>query len=183
LPAVGNVFAGYRIALVNDSLGSTITVNRSGLDVIEPSAATFQIPSVDGCRGIRLQVAGGKWLTSTRRFRSSAQTPSANADYVIPHNLGAIPNDGWVILQCKTAELGYAVGQQVQFNVSDPIGDGANGAKGMTLAWDATNIEGHSSGNAQPFSLVTDQATNAQDAITNASWDLYFWALVHGSIG
>ena len=183
LPAIANVFAGFRVALINDSSSGSVTVNRSGADAIEPSATTFQIPSVDGCRGVRLQVANSKWLTSTRRFRSSAQVPAANTDYVIAHNLGATPNDGWVTLQCKTAELGYAVGQQVQFNVSDPIGDGANGAKGMTLAWDATNVEGHSSSNAQPFSVVTDQTTNAQDAITNANWDLYFWVHVHGSMG
>jgi hypothetical protein len=182
LPGIADVFAGYRIALVNES-GAAITANRSGTDTIEPSATTFQIPNVDGCRGVRLQVANSKWLTSTRRFRSSAQTPAANTDYVIPHNLGATPNDGWVTLHCKTSELGYVVGQQIQLNVSDPIGDGANGAKGMTLAWDGTNVEGHSASNAQPFSVVTDQATNAQDAITNANWDLYLWAQTNGSIG
>jgi hypothetical protein len=183
LPGIADVFAGYRIALVNDSAGSAVAVNRSGTDTIEPSATSFQIPNVEGCRGVRLQVANSKWLTSTRRFRSSPQTPAANTDYVIPHNLGASPNDGWVTLHCKTSELGYVVGQQIQFNVGDPIGDGANGAKGMTLAWDGTNVEGHSSSNSQPFSLVTDQATNAQDAITNTNWDMYFWAQLSGSIG
>ncbi len=183
LPGVADVFAGFRVALVNESSGGAVTVNRSSTDTIEPSATTFQISNVDGCRGVRLQVANNKWLTSTRRFRSSAQTPAANTDYVISHNLGATPNDGWVTLQCKTSELGYVAGQQIQFNVSDPIGDGANGAKGMTLAWDGSNVEGHTGSNSQPFSLVTDQATNVQDAITNANWDLYFWAQLNGSIG
>lgn len=183
LPEIATVFAGYRVALVNESSGGAILVNRSSTDIIEPSATTFQIVNVDGCRGVRMQVANGIWLTSSRRFRSGPQTPASNTDYIIPHNLGSIPSDGWVTIQCKSAELGYAIGQQVQFNVSDPIGDGANGAKGMTLAWDANNVEGHSGSNAQPFSLVTDLGTNAQDSITNANWDMFFWAELHGSIG
>lgn len=100
----------------------------------------------------------------TPDYTSAEQTVATSTTYTLPHALGGIPKLVRVVLRNKTAELGYAVGDEV---LCDSIFlDGAN-TRGVTIAANTTNIYIVIAGTLPQILHLT---TQARTAITAANW-------------
>lgn len=117
--------------------------------------------------------AAGK-VTATQGFLSpitwyeSAETaiPSIDVDTTVSHGLGSIPKQYQIVLRCKTAEYGYAIGDEVHFDLMD--GDGAR----IQGAWANATSLGVRLGTSPP--VVKHRASSGVIAITAANWKLVF---------
>lgn len=94
-------------------------------------------------------------------FESSEITLVSDGDFSVAHSLGAVPNLVIAVLVCKTANLGYAVGDEL-------VLAGNSGTNtGVTWAANGTNIVG-SIGSQIPVNAIGKTSGN----ITYANWKL-----------
>jgi hypothetical protein len=107
----------------------------------------------------------------TASFVSSEQTITNSADNSVAHGLGRLPTLVQAILRCKTAELGYSVGEEV---ILPDASDSAAGARGYSVYANTTNIGFVSMNN--PIALASRSSLGTYGIITNANWKLVFKA-------
>ena len=94
-------------------------------------------------------------------FESAEITLVSDGDFSVAHSLGAVPNLVIAVLVCKTANLGYAVGDEL-------VLAGNSGTNtGITWAANGTNIVG-SFGSQIPVNAIGATSGN----ITYANWKL-----------
>lgn len=94
-------------------------------------------------------------------FVSAEQTIILSSMITIAHGLGAIPRGLGVFLRCKTAELNYAVNDEIR--VSDDSGN----TRSIQLSADATNLYISIHANAPQ---ITNKLGGSQAAITLANF-------------
>lgn len=104
-------------------------------------------------------------FTFAPSFTSSEQTVSTSSVQTVAHGLGAIPSFVQVYLICRTAELGYSVGDMVQYcglyAVSGPSYWGA------TVSMDATNVNISTALNGL---TIHPKSGGANSVITTGNW-------------
>lgn len=89
-------------------------------------------------------------------------TPVLAADVAYTHNLGGIPGRIQVLLECTSADAGYAVGDYMEANI---------GAIALVVVLDATLITVHKANSA---SLTLPHATTgAATAIDDTKWNYH----------
>lgn len=99
-----------------------------------------------------------------RRFQSAEQTITANAIHTVAHQLGVLPRKFGAVLRCKTAELGFAVGDEVT------VGNYAGADTGFECLVDAGNAMVIA---ATTLSILRRNATiGASTGITAGNWRL-----------
>lgn len=136
--------------MANDAVG-VAELSATG----SPSAATF-------LRGDNAWAAPPAVLPAAT-FTSSEQTVAVDTVLDVPHGLGAIPSLVQVRLRCKTADVGYSVGDEIVVS-SGPV-DLVND-RGWTVQTDATNVT-ILQGAAIP---VINQGSLNGSSITVGSW-------------
>jgi hypothetical protein len=104
----------------------------------------------------------------TKSFVSSQQIITSNGTLTIPHGLGVVPLIVAGELVCQVAELGYNVGDIVQYAVA--LTDASVG-NGIGVKKDSTNITVHYSSVATVFEY-TNFSTGGSNNLTNANWRL-----------
>lgn len=105
-----------------------------------------------------------------KAFTSTEQTITSGAALPpLPHLLGASPELIQVRLICKTAELGYSIGDEVIINPSD--NDSAGAGRGISIVPDSTNINIRYSSNANALSVI-GKTSGVVNGIINANWRL-----------
>lgn len=111
--------------------------------------------------GMNAGATAPEWVTRGWDFTSAEQTLSDAI--TVAHGLGAIPTRFDVVLICKTADLGYSVGDIVPvIGFTDVPGISA-----ITYSLDATNINVRATGIGFRFN---NKSTNTAAGITNSSW-------------
>lgn len=97
----------------------------------------------------------------------SAETaiPATNTALNFAHGLGVVPASYRIRLRCKTAELGYSIGDEVQLSTNSD-GDAARASGSWA---NATNI-GYINSQSTPF--VYNRSSNVMAAVTAANWKL-----------
>jgi hypothetical protein len=100
---------------------------------------------------------------------SSEQTITTSSLLTVAHGLSALPKIVRSVLRCKTAELGYAIGDEVDIT---SVGNHNSGWSANTAA-NATNLY-WSLGASGP--RVNNKSTFAESAITAGNWRLVFYA-------
>ena len=138
---------------------------------------------------IRLSSGNGNWIVFNyqradgtplsvayaKRTASAKQTVTAAGPLTIAHNLSSTPTNWYVILECKTAELNYSIGDKVRTSFTQ---DSANN-QGVSVVPDATNLEvryGSGSGGGNSVFTVINKTTGIGSNITNANWEAIFVA-------
>lgn len=106
---------------------------------------------------------GGSGLTW---FTSAWQTITAAGTLTLAHGLGASPQIIVPEIICRTANLGYAVGEIVMVN---PSAHGIAWTRALSLRYDATNV--YVVFGAAAASLQIGDTSGNQNPITNASWE------------
>jgi len=106
----------------------------------------------------------------SKSFKSTDQTVTVNSKLTVAHGLGVVPELWKVVLKCTTAELNYAIGDEVIHGYADTVG--------------ASNVS--TSVNTTNFVLVIKDSVRLPDknstfsmgVITPANWKWVFrgWA-------
>jgi hypothetical protein len=111
--------------------------------------------------------AGLKTALGFSRFYESGEISlTTSATNSAAHGLGGLPRLVTVILRCKTADVGYSVGAEINY----PSGRASDANNGLTPAWDSANIS-LIVGTAGTGTIgVARPDTRAGAALTNSSW-------------
>lgn len=145
------------------SLSSTAPTMPANYDRRSPALFTFTRTA-----GVNSAPQAVNSLPITKFFSSSEQTITAAGALTIAHGLGVIPKFIVPTLICKTADLGYAVGDVVQVNQATNAASDAS--YGQSIISDATNLNVRY-GQGQVYQLLRKD-TGAVVLITIASWRL-----------
>lgn len=120
-------------------------------------------------------VAGGSTISSVvtyatgRKYESAEFGLAVATAYTVTHNIGFTPNNVRTVLVCKTAELGYSIGDEVEVHGNYNSGGGGNAGEGYVTACrrkDATVTTGAA------FIVVLNLTTGAYSTITVGNWKL-----------
>lgn len=98
-------------------------------------------------------------------FTSSEISISAGGTSTQSHSLSGIPKIIFVVLRCKTSELGYSVGDEVLYTNA---GDDFATNSGVAVTFDATNMVSIIGSSGQIALL--NKTTGTLATITNNSW-------------
>lgn len=164
------------ITLMNESASST-AANRFKLDANVAISAGKSIDIEYDATDSRWRViggvgGGGSSGPITLSYDSGEQTITSSGSLTLAHGLGIVPKIIVPILVCKTADLGYSVGDRVVMHTN--MQDYANVA-GMAVVVDNTNIFVRFSSNPVVFGLF-NKSTGSQSGITLARWKIVFQA-------
>lgn len=105
----------------------------------------------------------------SKEYTSPDQTITSGGSLTLTHNLTKRPKLVTISLICKTAELGYSVGQEA-FLFGQWYAAGGNAA-GVVVVHDSTNVFVRF-GNATPPFWLPNWATGVPGNITNSNWGL-----------
>lgn len=108
-------------------------------------------------------------------FQSAEQTITQAGSLTLAHGLSAQPKKYGIFLICKTAELGYAVGNETIINpgIGIPTDDG-----GVSIVPDATNLNIRYGNDTNVFAVV-NKDTGTVTRITPANWKAIFRASIN----
>jgi len=134
ITSFGTVSAGIRRRLL---FTGTPTITYNATSMITPTAASIVVVAGDTCEVIsegsgnwRFLWYGGQRIVPNSISAETA-VGGASSSTSIAHGLGAVPSAFFVVLRCKTAELGYSIGDEVAC-----MGD----LDRFTVTADATNV-------------------------------------------
>lgn len=158
------------IQIVNNGTTAIAISPTGGVTLIQDGTGTTGALSVPPASTATLQKVGtDTWFLSqslTPAFFESGEM-SATAGTVnttVAHGLGVTPKRVSGVLRCKTADIGYSVGEEV-----DVLFDNASGARGVVIRniGDATNL-GYVVGTGSLS--AANGSTGAGTSMTNSSW-------------
>ena len=95
---------------------------------------------------------------------SAEQTITGNANATIGHGLGRLPDDLEIVIRCKTAELGYAIGDEVTI-----AGGGYNATNQVNVTRNTTNII-ITTLSSSAIQVVQKALLSSANPITPANW-------------
>lgn len=167
LPAVSGL-AGFKITFANLDSTYGVTVDGNAAETID--GYTTRKSSGGGpitifCDGSAWYTISGKWRTT-----SSAYTLSASTTTTYAHGLGVTPGLVSFILECLTADVGYAVGDKLilSYNLQS-VGSGS-AIYGWATQADSTNVYLRCS--ASSFGATLNKSTLLQASMTYGSWSV-----------
>jgi hypothetical protein len=106
-------------------------------------------------------------------FTSAEQTITSGGLLTVAHGLGVDPGSVEITLICKTAELGWGVGDVIR---SVPLNNTTAATSKMNMMYsDATNINLRMSDVVNVFAAA-NKTTGAASTLTNANWKIIFRA-------
>ena len=142
---------------------SYLVVRGSASDLSSASDAVFIEAGRFGASGAAGSTGGGVFTSS---FESAALTITASTDLNAVHGLGVVPQGMQAFIRCGTAELGYAIDDEVEFLNGNAGSPPTIHYKGLYS--NLTNI-----GWVTGASLaITNRTTGEMDTITLANWKL-----------
>lgn len=100
----------------------------------------------------------------TKEYVSGELTVSNAGTGTLAHSLGAVPKFVQVRFVCKTAELNYAIGDEIVWGMNYQAFD-----KGVSILLNSTDVVYRYAAAASPLSYV-DKTTGAVNSLTNANW-------------
>lgn len=163
------MIAAYQDGGTQGVTGLSFYINGSGSITNEALAEALQITSA----GLLNMVTGSGALRINgliSRFESAEQAcPTATTLITVAHGGTRVPDILYAVLRCKTAELGYAVGDEVMFPVQQQ-----NTSRDWLIAANATNVYGRFDTAAVP--AIRNLSTGVYTAVTTANWRVVFKA-------
>ena len=168
LPAAATAGDGFEVMVVKTTAANTVTIDANGAETIDaPGGTRASVNLVSQFDRIKLVCDGTKWVTLEHRitFDSGIQTLTLATTAAHTHNLGVKPSFVIGVLECQTAEFGYAIGDEVPviYESDSPT------HLGVTVAWNSTQI--HATVGATFVTLIRkDAPIGTTVALTLGSW-------------
>jgi hypothetical protein len=108
----------------------------------------------------------------SQAFVSTEQTITSAGALTVAHSLSAAPTLLQIRLICKTAQLGYSIGDEVMLQMgSNAVFESTAFSMGISIVPDATNLNVRYGANSQVFN-ITNKTTGLYSPITNINWKL-----------
>lgn len=153
----------------------TLAANLASLARRFVGTAADNLVVLDG--SAKLPAVDGSQLTNAtgvkKRVSSGLFTPTAGGLLTWGHGLGGVPTRIWATIVCQTAELGYAVGDEVE--VTGTTSGGQAQGYGVLMRADATNVTARI-GNVY-MAMMMNASTGAGGVTqTIANWKVRLWA-------
>lgn len=116
---------------------------------------------------VNVLASGGlKFNGHISRFVSAEQTcPAATGTISVAHGGTRAPDQVWAVLRCKTAEIGYAVGDEVQL-----LNQSSNSARDTLIGANTSNCFARFDMSGAMTPAVRNFSTGAWTAVTAANW-------------
>ena len=154
--------AGARAALGLDSGAAALSVGTAAYNLVQLDASA-KLPAVDGSQLTNLAFHTN-FTSSEITFTGSDHAKSA------AHGLSAIPSLIQAVIRCKTAELGYSIGDEVYISPQVTSGN-------MCQAWaNATNVGVTGGGTNFSGIYLNNKTTTGYGTITPGNWVFVFRA-------
>lgn len=120
------------------------------------------------------QSLGVKWATlpaglTVTELSSQALMTTLKTTKTFAHSLGALPKAVQVTLRCNTAELGYAINEEISLPQRADVNSG--NLVGILWSFDATNVY-VMSGNHANFKQLLHKTNGTMVTCTAAYWDI-----------
>jgi len=163
--------------VLGDAAGDTLTVNGTLAGTLQgtPTVSLTAVTADSSADSVLISDASdsGKLkmaLLSTLIAKTNltiGSIPSAGTGRTNTHALGGVPQNVRCVLVCTNADLGYAVGEEVNIEGSS---DSSGGEIGWNLITTSTNITAlrSSAGNVR----VMNRTTGTASSITATNWNL-----------
>lgn len=161
LLAAATVGNGGTVAVRNSAASGDVTIDPNGAETLDGLATRLLRP---GDR-VLLRSDGAAWTTigGWYSFESAEQTLALATMFAVAHGLGEEPNWYQAVFRCITADLNWAVGDELDYSAVQWTYGGA-------LQADATNIR--ASVNQTYYPAITNKTTGSGSALTGAKWKL-----------
>jgi len=167
---VGGVYqvasAGYTISSGNIVFTSAPPTGTNNIEIVF-RGVQVQIPTPADGSVVAVKMESGE-IPFAKSFTSSEQTITSAGSLTIPHGLSASPLLIQARLICKTAEIGYSIGDEVVLSM---YGSDAVNSFGASVVIDTINIDIRYGSHANVFLLI-NKTTGAVSSITLANWKL-----------
>jgi hypothetical protein len=125
--------------------------------------------TISGSATVGSLIVGTSTLFTVGSFESGEYAiPGGGLNLTVAHGLGGVPKFGTVSLRCKTAEYGWAVGDEIPLNSIHM----ASNNTGATTAVNATNFKFAQNG----LLYIHNFSTGALIALNAGNWRLVFRA-------
>jgi len=111
------------------------------------------------------------------KFQTTDQTITAAGALTLAHGLGALPDNVVTVLVNTTAEFNYSIGDIAIIDIVQS----SSANQGASVSPDTTNINvrfGSGTGGGSAVFKIINKTTGASENATNASWDVYFIAVI-----
>lgn len=110
-------------------------------------------------------------------YASTGQTITSGGSLTLAHGLGSTPRLIQAYLKCTTADLNYSVGDEAPVSGGQEA-YGSTVSTGVSIVWDATNLNIRFGSNAGGAFAVLNKTTGTLGVITNGSWQFYIRAWI-----
>lgn len=166
LSLLAAVTAGNGATLIvrNAAASGDVTIDPNGAETLDGLATRALRPGdrvIIRCDGAAWATIAGEYSYTTSELALTAVAVSTDA-----HGLGGVPDRVKAIMRCKTADLGYAVGDEIEVAYSFYNGYEHNNAQVLTNATNLKSIQGASRW------MIAHATTGIITVVTAASWKL-----------
>jgi len=151
-------------ALTNLGAAPLASPTFTGVPAASTAAAGTNTTQVATTAFVNTTVNDGWW-------ESAEQTITLNTTITVAHGLARTPKDVQCFLRCKTAELGYAIDDEVNFSVNN-ASTGSSYNVNPNITRNGTNVITRITQNVTVITL----STGAIAPITLANWKVVFRA-------
>lgn len=170
---------GTAVQAYHAILASISGLSLAAGDIIYATGAAAFARLAKGTAGQVLTMNSGatapEWATPTHPaadFTSAEQTITNGSGLNVAHGLGAKPGRVEAVLLCKTAEDGWAVGDEIALPSKDAV---SSSVYNFILGWDATNVTVVTCASGVQ---VANKSTGAAAVLTNSNWRIVVRAWV-----
>ena len=167
-----NSTRGPELGLGSSTVQADVYLRRESAGVLavrNAADSAYEDVKCDNLTAATAVTVGGRSLA---RYTSTAQTITAAGSLTLAHSLGTTPAKVWAHLKNTSAELNYSVNDLVPIF---PTGNTGGLNVGFQCVPDGTNLNIRFGSAANTFQII-NKTTGALGNITNANWNIIFYA-------
>jgi len=164
LLAAASAGNGATLILRNAAASGDVTIDPNGAETLDGLATRLLRPGdrvILRCDGAAWATVAGEYSFTTSEISIVAAAASTDA-----HGLGGLPDRIRTILRCKTADLGYAVGDEVEVAYASYNGYESNNTQVFSTATNLKSIQGSTRW------WVAHATSGVVNLITPANWKM-----------
>lgn len=167
--ATGNISGSSGSCTGNAATATNATNATSASSCTGNAATATTLQTARTINGVSFNGSANITLTFAPNFESSEQAITTSTNIGVAHGLGATPRLTSAILRCKTADAGFAVGDEIVASASIA----STNVSALTVYANSTNI---ALTVPDVGFMAVNPSTHGLAGLTNANWKIVFRA-------